>query len=76
MSEATVKMPDKKVRRKKGASSENDQLRKEIESLRGEIREMKEIVNMLLNMVMDTDEEEEYGGMDFPGFEDKYGPNN
>ncbi|MEM3851924.1 MAG: hypothetical protein QXP70_02880 [Methanomassiliicoccales archaeon] len=70
-------MPDKKVQKKQTVGSkENEQLRKEIENLRGEIREMKEIVNMLLNMVMETDEEEEYPGMEFPGFEDKYGPNN
>lgn len=69
-------MPDKKVNRKRGARGENEQLKKEIENLRGEIREMKEIVNMLLNMVMDTDEEQEYPGMDFPGAEERYGPNN
>ncbi len=70
-------MPSSKVNGKKAVGKKEDErLQKEIESLRGEIREMKEIVNMLLNMVIDTDEEEEYPGVQFPEFEDRYGPNN
>ncbi len=70
-------MPNSKVLRKKPVGKkENEQLKQEIDSLKGEIREMKEIVNMLLNMVIDTDEDEEYSGIQFPDFEDRYGPNN
>ncbi len=70
-------MPNSKVSRKKTVGrKEDEQLQREIDSLRGEIREMKEIVNMLLNMVIDTDEEEEYPGVQFPEFEERYGPNN
>ncbi len=70
-------MPSSKVNGKKPVGKKEDErLQKEIESLRGEIREMKEIVNMLLNMVIDTDEEEEYPGVQFPEFEERYGPNN
>lgn len=70
-------MPNSKVSGKKPVGKrEDEQLKREIDSLKGEIREMKEIVNMLLNMVIDTDEEEEYPGIQFPDFEDRYGPNN
>lgn len=70
-------MPSSKVARKRPVGKKKDeQLKREIDSLKGEIREMKEIVNMLLNMVIDTDEEEEYPGMQFPEFEERYGPNN
>jgi len=69
-------MPTNKVKKRKTVVKKEEELRKEIDSLKGEVREMKEIVNMLLNMVMDTDEDEEYPGSQFPGFEDRYGPNN
>lgn len=70
-------MPNSKVSRKKVVGRrEDEQLKREIDSLRGELREMKEIVNMLLNMVIETDEEEEYPGVQFPDFEERYGPNN
>lgn len=70
-------MPSSKVARKRPVGKkEDEQLKREIDSLKGEIREMKEIVNMLLNMVIDTDEEEEYPGMQFPEFDERYGPNN
>ena len=49
-------MPSSKVNGKKPVGKKEDErLQKEIESLRGEIREMKEIVNMLLNMVSSSD---------------------
>lgn len=70
-------MPDSKVTRRKAVGKkEDEQLKREIDSLKGEIREMKEIVNMLLNMVIDTDDDEEYPGVQFPDFEERYGPNN
>lgn len=69
-------MPNSKVPRKKAVGRQDEQLKKEIDSLKGEIREMKEIVNMLLNMVIDTDDDEEYPGAQFPEFEERYGPNN
>lgn len=70
-------MPDSKVTRRKAVGKkEDEQLKREIDSLKGEIREMKEIVNMLLNMVIDTDDDEEYPGVQFPEFEERYGPNN
>jgi archaellum component FlaC len=66
---------DKAQRKNRVRGKEQEQLRREIDSLRVEIREMKEIVNMLLNMVMDTDEEE-YPGMQFPDFDERYSQNN
>jgi phage terminase large subunit GpA-like protein len=66
---------DKAQRKNRVRGKEQAQLRREIDSLRVEIREMKEIVNMLLNMVMDTDEEE-YPGMQFPDFDERYSQNN
>lgn len=69
-------MPKEKAQRKAPVKREEERLRKEIDSLRVEVKEMKEIVNMLLNMVIDADEEEEYPGVQFPDFEDRYGPNN
>ncbi|MCL5253261.1 MAG: hypothetical protein M1351_04120 [Candidatus Thermoplasmatota archaeon] len=69
-------MPKDKAQRKNRVRvREQEQLRKEIDSLRVEIKEMKEIVNMLLNMVIDT-EEEEYPGMQFPDFDERYSQNN
>lgn len=66
---------DKAQRKNRVRGGEQEQLRKEIDSLRVEIKEMKEIVNMLLNMVIDT-EEEEYPGMQFPDFDERYSQNN
>ncbi|MBX8633799.1 MAG: hypothetical protein M1351_08560 [Candidatus Thermoplasmatota archaeon] len=66
---------DKAQRKNRVRGREQEQLRKEIDSLRVEIKEMKEIVNMLLNMVIDT-EEEEYPGMQFPDFDERYSQNN
>ncbi|MBX8631486.1 MAG: hypothetical protein KIY12_07875 [Thermoplasmata archaeon] len=67
---------DKAPRKERARGREEEQLRKEIDSLRGEIKEMKEIVNMLLNMVIDTEDEEEYPGIQFPDFDERYSQNN
>ncbi len=69
-------MPRAKTQKKVPVRKEEERLLKEIDSLRIEVKEMKEIVNMILNMVIDTDEEEEYPGVQLPDFDDRYGPNN
>ncbi len=69
-------MPRDKAQRKAPAKKEEERLRRELDSLRVEVKEMKEIVNMLLNMVIDSEEEEDYPGVQLPDFDDRYGPNN
>ncbi len=69
-------MPRDKAQRKAPVKKEEERLRRELDSLRVEVKEMKEIVNMLLNMVIDSEEEEDYPGVQLPDFDDRYGPNN
>ncbi len=40
----------------------NEELEKQLKSLRSELAQMREVVNALLSMVVEDDEEEEYLG--------------
>ncbi|MDD3398823.1 MAG: hypothetical protein PHW93_04415 [Candidatus Methanomethylophilaceae archaeon] len=49
-----------------------EELEEQLKSLKSEMTQMKEIINVLLSMVVEDDEEEEYsafgGGLDFSRF--------